>query len=84
MDLQKARKIIEEDAIKRNHSLKNEIFKGMEILLKYTEDLKLAAGHDQIWCGDFEETVQKMTEEDFVRMITLGWFEDEDSWSAFC
>lgn len=59
------------------------ILEGLQILTKYSDETDYAFEHDQCWFHDYEETITKMSDEDFIRMYELGWFEDENSWSHF-
>lgn len=59
------------------------ILEGLQILCGYSDDTDHAFEHDQCWFHDYEETAEKMSDNDFIRMYELGWFEDESSWSHF-
>jgi hypothetical protein len=64
--------------------VKNKAFiEGVAIIGKYApeeDDWNLCAEHDQIWFGSYEWVTD---EKDIARLLELGWFEDEDSWSCF-
>lgn len=83
MNTAEALQIIKE--AKTDYSQKNHIARGLLILAKYNDDMNnsIAFEHDQMWACDFEETVEKMTREEVVEMATLGWFENNESWSHF-
>lgn len=82
MDTDAALKVI--DQTERDFEIKNPIFLGLEILVRVTKDeLDMRFEHDQMWTGDFEETVSRMPKEAVVMMAKLGWFESEESWSHF-
>lgn len=81
METEKALKLIEDTD--SDQDIKNSTYKGLQILLKYIEELEFAAAHDQIWVCDFEATVTKMSEEEVKNMALYGFFESEDSWAFF-
>jgi hypothetical protein len=58
------------------------IIEGMQIIARHTKPdaYCVQAEHDQIWCGAYD---LPLTSEEKSRMEELGWFEAEDSWSAF-
>lgn len=66
--------------------MKNSNFvKGVNIIAKYIpEDEKDSYGvhseHDQLWFGADEWVTD---ENDRIELDSLGWFIDEDSWSAW-
>ena len=65
---------------------KNDIFKGMQLILEtYPEaNLDMQMEHDQIWlCTDYGESITRMTPEQINQMDELGWFEDYGAWSHF-
>jgi hypothetical protein len=82
MDIEKAREILESDDNERIYE--NDFSKGVAIISKYA-DTKFGYQfqHDQMWYGDFEKTVEKMTESEVMELAKHGWFEDEDSWTLF-
>lgn len=59
------------------------IVRGIEIIRKYTDEKYLSAEHDVIYFGDYEETHEKMSEEERALMEKYGWMEMEDSWGFF-
>lgn len=84
MDIDAAIKIIARS--ETDFSITNRFAKGVGILLTYCdsdEELHVSFEHDQIWLGNFAQTVKKMDRATVNRMGKLGWFEDEDSWSHF-
>lgn len=86
MDVSTARELLENDVYeneKWDHGCPLTI--GLEILNKYRDGTRydFRFEHDQLYIADFEDTVKKMTHEDFVTMIKNGWFESEESWSLF-
>jgi hypothetical protein len=56
---------------------------GLALIRKYDPEAEIQPAHDQIFVGNFETSSSKMTLEELTRMDELGWFEEEDSWSAF-
>ncbi len=60
-----------------------EVIDGLKVIDKYVEDKSLQAEHDQIWFGDYGESVHAMTKEEKKKLEEEGWFEDEDAWSHF-
>lgn len=62
----------------------NPIQPGLNILTKYDPQLEQDIHGGQIFAGDFESIVEKMSEKDIERMAELGWYEDEESWSHNC
>ena len=63
--------------------MNNKNFKeGLLILFKYLDDddfTGYAFGHDQMWIVN----VDKVYEEDKIRLLELGWMIDEDSFSCW-
>jgi len=59
------------------------VHRGLEIIMKYEPDATTAAEHDEIFCGDYEKTFSKMTQEEKEEMESLGWMESQDSWRKF-
>jgi hypothetical protein len=79
--IERARAILDEPS-DFNPNEKNRILRGMTILSKYSDvDREFASEHDQIYCGDFESTAAKMTDDEIREMSRCNWFESEDSWS---
>ena len=81
MKPEEALQIIEET--ERDYKQKQHILRGLQILAKYDDDLRLSFEHDQMWVCDFNETVTLMTKEDVAELARYGWFESQDSWSHF-
>ena len=87
MTREEAIKILEESEWK--HDSIDRIYEGLTILHKYDrngdENWSYSFQHDQFWVGaaDFDDYVERMSDEDIKRMGELGWMEDEDSWSHF-
>lgn len=83
MKLEHARKILEED--KPLIGPTNDTYEGMKVITEIYDGayVDMAAEHDQIWYGDFEETVEKMEPVQVIFMASCGWFEAEGSWSTF-
>lgn len=59
------------------------VLPGILIISKWQEKEQVAVGHDQLWYGDFESTVEKMNSDEVTELAILGWFENDDSWSCF-
>lgn len=56
---------------------------GINIISKYipeTETFSIGADHDILWFGDYNWVTNK---EDVQRLLELGWFESDHSWSCF-
>jgi hypothetical protein len=82
MDIDEALEIIEKTD--RDFDIKNPIYCGLQILVEFTEgELHMRFEHDQMWAGDFVETVKNMRPAAVEKMTELGWFEAEDSWSHY-
>lgn len=65
--------------------IKNDIFKGIVIVGKYTTDeneLEISPAHDEIFIG-FDGMEEAMSEADIVAMFALNWGYDDDSWHKF-
>lgn len=62
------------------------IYEGITILRRYHKELKCNYSFydDQLFVGvfRFETYIAEMSDEDIVRMASLGWFESEDSWAT--
>jgi len=58
------------------------IIEGIKIISKYVkdDDYDFHPGHDQIWFGAYDIVTDI---KDILKLRKLGWFEDEESWSAF-
>lgn len=83
MNIDEALKIIDEvlDTGKDSGS-KSPILDGMKLLQKRgVSDYDMGAAHDQIWYGDFKETVSKMLPTEIRYMADRGWFESDGSWT---
>ncbi len=63
----------------------NAILVGMQIITEaYNhEEIGMAAEHDTIWYGDFEESVKNMTEDQVALLGQAGWFVDDGYWHHF-
>ena len=84
MDVDTALGIIEKTDY--DYLIKRRFARGVAILLTLCDeydDLDARFGHDQIWIGDFEQTVKKMDKATVRQMARLGWFEAEGAWSHF-
>ncbi len=84
MDRTKALEILDSDEVE-DHAPVNGILVGMQIITEAhnNEEVGIAAEHDIIWYGDFEESVKNMTENQVLLMGQAGWFQDEGYWSHF-
>lgn len=58
-------------------SVKNRIFKGLEILNRYTDEISINPAHDEIYAGLQDDEYEKMSEEDIRSMFEMGWRWDE-------
>jgi len=60
------------------------IVAGMQLIMKYEPDTDIAAEHDIIYFGS-QESYKKMSDEEKVQMVNLGWHLDTetDSWARF-
>jgi hypothetical protein len=81
MDLDKAYALYEE--VRHKYKEKHTVMKGLQILAKYNDDTECWFAHDIMYCCSFIETVKKMTEEDYIMMLELGWGEQEEAWYHF-
>lgn len=54
---------------------KNALYKGLAVLAKYTDDMSIWVGHEEIYVGfDWDEEVyDKMTQEDLEVLFTHGF-----------
>lgn len=64
---------------------KQRFLRGLQIIARYDDDLdsQLCFEHDQVYCGDFDALVEKMTREEIIEMAQCGWFLSEDAWSYY-
>ncbi len=62
---------------------KNKIFKGLQILSKYTDEISINPAHDEIYAGLSEDEYAKMTEDDVKQMFKLDWRWDDESFVIF-
>jgi len=81
MNLEEAQKIIDE--VDSDLDIKHRKYSGITLLNTFVDELDFAAGHDIIYCCDFESVVKKMTETEVTLMARYGFFEEEDSWAFF-
>jgi len=79
--VEEAKEIIKQTEM--DYKAKSPLPRGLAVLLQYSDDIPCSCEHDQIWAGDFEATVEKMTKADVELMAKLGWWEDEEAWSHF-
>lgn len=85
MDREKALEILHSGRIV-DENLTNPILVGMQIIAEghNNEYVEMAAEHDQIWYGDFEESIKNMTEDQVALLGQAGWFVDEEGyWMHF-
>lgn len=59
------------------------IIKGIEIIRRYSNETYLAAEHDVIYFGAYDETIEQMTEDEQRLMFSYGWHEETDSWAFY-
>lgn len=76
------------EILKRDSPLTYEkcpVLEGMQIIAKNTigKYINRYTDHDEIWYGNFEETVKEMTKEEVLNLHRLGWFKNEDSWFRY-
>ena len=81
MNIEEARKLIEKTDT--DHTIKNRVPRGLNILMGFDPDVQCRFDHDQMWASDFEETVSRMSVDAVLTLAQLGWFGSEDSWSHF-
>lgn len=62
----------------------DDIINGINIIRKYTKDKWLSAEHDIVYFGSYEETFDKMTDEERRQMEKMNWVEEYDSWAHYC
>lgn len=84
MTIEQIEQMIEDDEVKTNYELKGRFLIAVNILGKYTNDLRINPGHDQVWASVDEDQIEKMSLEDIETMLKCGWFIDEEAWSCFC
>lgn len=53
----------------------------MILISEASKEEKCYTGRDQIWYGNFEETVKEFNENKINFLHAIGWFEDERLWS---
>jgi len=64
-----------------------DVVKGMMILSAVDKrrdgnfSADVCAEHDIIYYTGYEESLPDITENEFLKLIELGWFEDADSWA---
>lgn len=57
---------------------------GMMILFDlFEESDEIYAVHDQIFYGEINDVLEKITEEQAIKLAGLGWFLDEGSFSKW-
>ena len=83
MDIEKALELLDSDIRHEYKSKLSAISKGLELISKCDPKSYFASGPEQIWVGDFESTVELMTEDEVLTMAKNGWFHSEDGWSIF-
>ena len=74
------------DTVQPDYTQPNNVLQGLQIIARHVEDTGPEFGHDIIWAGgDFDDVVEKMSEEEVHEMATLGWHYDDDSnsWAHF-
>lgn len=83
MNIDKALEILEKDSL-LNHNSKCPLLEGMQIIAKnsYSTILR-SADHDEMYYGDFKDTVENMTREEVIRLHQLGWMQKDDTWLIF-
>lgn len=58
-------------------------FQGLTILSKYTDNLIQGAEHDIIHSANIEEVIEKLTEEDAIKLAELNWMVSAEGFSCF-
>jgi hypothetical protein len=56
---------------------------GISIIRQYCNEKYLYAEHDVIYFGPYQETYDKMSEQEKALMESLGWHEESDSWAHY-
>ena len=75
MDVETIKQILDEAESKWEG---DNVYKGMQIIAKYTEKIVRDASHDIIFCGDVEECIKAgMTRKDVIELGKLNWMVDE-------
>lgn len=69
--------------IPTDRSQKQRLFRGLQILTQYDENVHYSFRSDQLFCADFTATAARMNQEEVEEMAKLGWFEAEEAWSLF-
>lgn len=57
---------------------------GLTTLRNAGVEIDFAAGHDIIWCADFEESLPKLGFDEINTLAACGFFEDEGAWAFNC
>lgn len=98
MNVEKAIELIATIADKNNYVSQEKTFKignvvetqnplviGACILAMYQPNFEFDFQHDVLYAADFEETVEKMSEQEITTMAEVGWGYDEElnSWYLF-
>ena len=83
MDIEKALELLDSDIRHEYKSKLSAIIKGFELISKYDPKSCFVSVQDQIRVGNFETTVELMTEDEVLTMAKNGWFHSEDGWSIF-
>lgn len=84
MTLIEIEKMSEDEVVETDFELKNRFLIALQTLSKYTDDIKVNPGHDQLWSNLDENQIEKMSIEDVKTMLMCGWFINEETWSCFC
>jgi hypothetical protein len=80
MTIERLNEILEDDSLKKD--VDDAVFEGLVILRKYNPYVIQGAEHDEIYSLDVEEGCEfldKITEEDAIRLSELGWFIDSEN-----
>lgn len=77
--------MVNPDSVQADFSISQSqrFMRGLAIIAKYEADPGLAAAHDIFYFGDYESTVEQMTEDEQRAMYSYNWIESEDSWAFF-
>ena len=72
-------------ATETDRSVVNPIVDGLNLLVAVSGGaaVNIAAEHDEIYVGDFSQTVRLMDTEQVTQMGRLGWGCSMDSWHHF-
>ena len=63
--------------VKTDYNEKNRIYRGLEIVAKYVDEVIIHPEHDQLYFNDIDE-ISGLPEEEITMLAKLGFFIDSD------